>query len=458
MQRIVDAEYRMSRVSGDNPLITALPPQLGRDELYNALAREYTLPDDYKSYTPQERQELSVRIKQIYVPMEYSADIYASLFYGFLTAYTGRTALSITKRMNEIGQAIERKSCDALPDSPFIAESFAILGEPGSGKSTTIRNILRMYPMAIRHTKFHGADFNMIQIPYILIECPVNYSEKSVCYQILEKIDAILETNFMAETLRNTLSLDLLIIKIAQLCMRFSIGAILIDEIQNVLRTNTKNPSAGNSLIKFLVSLANKTGVCLVCIGTSAISDFFNAEAHLARRTRGPRIPLLSKGATYRIVLEKMWSNIAVLRPVPLSKEIEEEVYIHTGGCIGKMASLLHYAAFESIFFSRETVDVETIRSSAKKHDISARRPTLDPADIRMFTPFSPGNTQPPKKETAYVENIEEKTISQTSKRGRPKAHRDDKDILLAYAYCNELGLSLGQKLEEMELRYFGAC
>ena len=456
MERIVDAEYRLSRVSGDNPLISALPAQLGRNELYDALLRDYSLPEDYKDYSPQERQELSIRIKQIYIPMEYSADIYASLYYGFLTAYTGRTAVAITKRMNEIGMAMEKRSYEALPDSPFIAESFAILGEPGSGKSTTIRNILRMFPMAIRHTQFNGAEFDMIQIPYILIECPVNHSEKSVCYQILEKIDSILNTNFMAESFRTSPSLDLLIIKIAQLCMRFSIGAILIDEIQNVLKTNTKNPSSGNSLIRFLVSLANKTGVCLVCIGTTAVSNFFNAEAHLARRTRGPRIPLLYKGPTYHALLERMWSNIAVLNPVPLSDSIEDEVYIHTGGCIGKMASLLHYAAFEAIFFSRETVDVQTLRSVARKHDISSRRPSLEPENIRMFKPVSKKQAE---KEAAQIESTGETTnVSRrkSSNRGRPKAERDELDILVVYSYCEELGLSLEQKLEEMGLCYFG--
>lgn len=313
MQQITDAEYRPSKVASDNPLIAALPAQLSREDLYALLVKEFTLPPDYKTYTPQERQELSVRIKQIYVPMEYAADIYASLFYGFLTAYSGRTAVSITKRMNDIGKAIEKRSCETLPDSPFIAESFAILGEPGAGKSTTVRNILKMFPSAIRHTEFNGMEFRMVQIPYILIECPVNHSEKSVCFQILEKIDSILDTNYMGEAMHNSLSIDLLIIKIAQLCMKYSIGAILIDEIQNVMKVNVKNPSSGNTLIRFLVGLANKTGVCLVCIGTSAVSDFFNSEAHLARRTRGPRIPLLSKGPTFRTVLEKMWANIAVL-------------------------------------------------------------------------------------------------------------------------------------------------
>lgn len=455
MKGTVEATYQTSRVEGDNPLIAALPPQMSRKELYMALAREFALPEDYQAYSPQERQELSAKIKQIYIPMEYAADIYSALCYGLRTAYTGRTKVGITKRMNDIGKSVNGKHYMIVSDSPFIAESFAILGEPGSGKSTTIRHILSLFPTVIRHTEFQGSPFQALQIPCISIECPVNHSEKSVCYQILEKIDEVLGTSYMDEAMRVNFSVDMLIIKIAQLCMRFSIGAILIDEIQNILKTKTKNPTSGNSLIRFLVSLANKTGVCLVCIGTTAVSRFFNAEAHLARRTRGPRIPLLSNGATYRTLLEKMWENIAVINPLPLSKGIADEVYLHTGGCIGKIASLLHYAAVDAIFFGRERIDREDIRAVAKKYDISARRPSLEPANISLFERDSRTGQDAIREEMPLeLETSPFVPPQKKSPRGRPKVKRDELDILVVYDSCQEYALSLAQKLEEMGLVY----
>lgn len=439
MSRIVDAEYRTSRIVNDNPLLLALPEQLSAQQLYNAIKNEPKLPENYRAYLPRERQELCSLVKELYVPLEYSADIYSALYMGLASAYAGRTRLLQTKQMSAIGKAMEYKRYDTIPDSPIQAESFAVIGEPGMGKTTTVRKLLQLFPQAIQHTRFNGAPFDQLQITYLIIECPINHSEKSVCMQILEKIDELLGTDFMAEAIRNKSNVDVLITRIAQLCTRFCIGAIVIDEIQNVLRVNAKNPNSGNHLIRFLVELANKSGACLVCVGTTAVSDFFNAEPHLARRTRGPRIPLLNKGETFRIILQKMWQMLAVLNPAPLDREIEEEVYRFTGGCIAKMVSLLQYAAFEAIFFGRETVDKEVIQLAARRHDISARQPVLDPVNLRTFY----------NNETGITCKIEK--IS-NAKKGRPKKIREENDIIELFASVQNTGKDFCSALKEKNL------
>ena len=427
MSKVMDAKYRTSRIINDNPLLLALPEQLSAEELYEAIKSEPVLPEDYKTYLPRERQELCALVKELYIPLEYSADIYSALYMGLTSAYAGRTRLLQTKQMSAIGKAMEYKKYDTIPDSPIQAESFAVIGEPGMGKTTSVRKLLRLFPQAIQHTEFNGVPFDQLQITYLIIECPINHSEKSVCMQILEKIDELLDTNFMAEAVRNKSNVDVLITRIAQLCTRFCIGAIVIDEIQNVLRINAKNPSSGNHLIRFLVELANKSGACLVCVGTTAVSDFFNAEPHLARRTRGPRIPLLSKGETFRVILQKMWQTLAVLKPIPLNREIEEEVYKFTGGCIAKMASLLQYAAFEAIFFGRETVDKEVIQLAARRHDISARQPVLEPTNIRTFYDNQPAMAC--KMEKVF-----------NAKKGRPKKSREPNDIIELFISAQDTG------------------
>lgn len=439
-----DAAYRESSAYADNPLILALPEQKSPQELFEALNMDFELPSNYESLPPQVRQELCFKIKELYIPLEYAADIYASFYFGLVTAYTGRTKLEITKRMSQLGEVMEYRQFRTLPDSPFQAEGFSILGEPGMGKTTTVKKILQLFPQVIKHTKFGGTEYKQVQITYLMIECPLNHSQKSVCFQILQKFDEILGTDFVGEALRSATNIDVMVTRIAQLCVRFCVGSIIIDEIQNVLHLTNTSAVAGrkNTLIKFFVELANKTGACLIYVGTPAVSDFFNSEPHLARRTRGPRIPLLNEGHTYHVILEKMWNNLALLDPAPLNGEIEKEVYANTGGCIAKMASLLHYAAFEAIFFGRERIEAEDIRNAARKHDIAPKRPTQAPSDLRQFN----------LSKRTPIKKVEGKVLAK--RKGRPKISREREDLLEAYAVCEKFGLDFIDKVKGFSLLY----
>lgn len=443
-----NAVYRNSASSENNPLIDALPAPLGRDDLLATLAVENILPDNYQSLSPQARQELCSRLKEIYFPMDYTAEIYMAFYTGLLTAYMGRTKAVATKQLVELGKAIKYNQFAIVPDSPIQAECFAVVGEPGMGKTTTIKKILQLFPPVIYHSVYKGVAFHQIQIPYLFIQCPMNSSIKAVCYQILESIDRTAGTNLAQDIIVAKLNLDVIVTYIAQQCLRFCVGAIVIDEVQNVLRTNTKEPNAGNMMIRFLVGLANKTGACLVCVGTSALAHFFNSEPHLARRTRGPRIPHLNEGPSFRWILKKMWDNIPLLEPAVLTPEIEKIVYQCTGGCIGKITTLLQYAALEAIFFSKETITPQLLLSVAKKHDIYAARATFEAANIQTLEEDIESASAQGKKYTHGSFIFSQKNM------GRPKTQRDKADLIVLYTQCKELGLNITQKLREADL-YF---
>ena len=177
-----NAVYRNSASSENNPLIDALPAPLGRDGLLATPAVENILPDNYQSLSPQARQELCSRLKEIYFPMDYTAEIYMAFYTGLLTAYMGRTKAVATKQLVELGKAIKYNQFAIVPDSPIQAECFAVVGEPGMGKTTTIKKILQLFPPVIYHSVYKGVAFHQIQIPYLFIQCPMNSSIKAVCY------------------------------------------------------------------------------------------------------------------------------------------------------------------------------------------------------------------------------------------------------------------------------------
>lgn len=259
MEHYANAVYRDSAYPEHNPLIDALPAPLNRENLLDILALESVLPENYHSLSPQERQELCGRLKEIYLPLGYSAEIYMSFYTGLLTAYTGRTKLFETRQMMNLSKSIKYMQYTVAPDSPIQAECFSVIGEPGMGKTTTIKKILELFPPAIFHSEYRGKRFEKIQIPYIFVQCPMNSSVKAVCYQILDSIDRIVGTEYAKDAIDTKKNLDVVVTNIAQQCLRFCVGAIIIDEVQNVLRTNVKEPNAGNMMIVLSVRLSSAT-------------------------------------------------------------------------------------------------------------------------------------------------------------------------------------------------------
>ena len=146
MEHYANAVYRDSAYPEHNPLIDALPAPLNRENLLDILALESVLPENYHSLSPQERQELCGRLKEIYLPLGYSAEIYMSFYTGLLTAYTGRTKLFETRQMMNLSKSIKYMQYTVAPDSPIQAECFSVIGEPGMGKTTTIKKILELFP------------------------------------------------------------------------------------------------------------------------------------------------------------------------------------------------------------------------------------------------------------------------------------------------------------------------
>lgn len=367
---------KYNEFSFDNPFVDALPKPLTIEELAEKLSISTQLPSDYRNYPPQIRQQLNCKIKQLYFPTEYTADIYRHLYQGLVTAYSGRTIRSVVEKQDMLGGMLyENKRFNFEEDfqeEQSLAESFSVLGDAGTGKTSGVQKVLKCFPKIIEHTSYRGIPLECLQITYIMVECPPDYSPKSICLQILANIDRLIGTEFQHEAIKRQFGLDYLIIKIAQLCQKFSIGAIIIDEIQNILFMNSKAKNS-NKFVKFLLELNNLTGVCLVCLGTRIVSPYFDASPHLARRTRGPRLAPFDNTKTFKFILEQMWNNAAVLNPTAITTEIYDTCYQITGGVLAGMASLIMKAADDAIFFQKEQITPELLKNVASKYGFNKK-------------------------------------------------------------------------------------
>lgn len=417
-----------------NPLLDALPGRLTLSELYEKVSYIPTLPDNYKTMPPNDRYLLAEKLTMMYMPLDYTAIIYNLIYSGIRSAYQGKNPKGIIKRTNECGQCIFYKTPNRLSDSITQAECFSVLGESGMGKTQTITRILKLFPQVIHHTEYDGQPFEHDQIVYIKIESPANNSPRGACLQILAAVDELLGTDLCLEERKKSSNVDMLITRIAQTCIRYSIGCIVIDEIQNILSTRSNYiQTTGGRMVNFLVELANKTGVCLAFIGTPIVSKVFDSEPHLLRRTRGPRIPALEKSTAFEKLLEIMWNNIPVLNPVPLDAGTIDLVYKITGGVIAKMQKEILLSTQNAIYFEKETVTRELLKKIAKQYNIIPGKSTLETAAPEVLT----------------VKAAKEKNEAplDSKGKGRPKLSWDDDDILQIFAECQEKGWSVAKAL-----------
>lgn len=417
-----------------NPLLDALPGRLTLSELYEKVSYIPTLPNNYKTMPPNDRYLLAEKLTMMYMPLDYTAIIYNLIYSGIRSAYQGKTPKGIIKRTNECGQCIFYKTPNRLSDSITQAECFSVLGESGMGKTQTITRILKLFPQVIHHTEYDGQPFEHDQIVYIKIESPANNSPRGACLQILAAIDELLGTDLCLEERKKSSNVDMLITRIAQTCIRYSIGCIVIDEIQNILSTRSNYiQTTGGRMVNFLVELANKTGVCLAFIGTPIVSKVFDSEPHLLRRTRGPRIPALEKSTAFEKLLEIMWNNIPVLNPVPLDAGTIDLVYKITGGVIAKMQKEILLSTQNAIYFEKETVTRELLKKIAKQYNIIPGKSTLE--------------TVAPEVLTVKAAKEKDEAPLDSKGKGRPKLSWDDDDILQIFAECQEKGWSVAKAL-----------
>lgn len=440
------AVYQEGSTPRDNPFIQALPKQLTGKELIAYLGQDKILPERWDDLPPVKRMELVEKLHLLYIPMDYSVATYNLIYRAIRTAYEGKKVSDVNQQMEAIGIAIEKKDFTIMPDCEHQADSFSLLGAPGMGKTETINRVLRNIPKVIIHESYFGKGLNRIQIPYIRIQCPSNKSPKAACIQILHELDSILGTDYTDEKRLRGVNMDMMICRIAQLCMRFNVGIIIIDEIQNILRMNDNAVASKESFINFMVELSNKTGVGIVSVGTPEVERFFILRKHLERRTRGPRIAASVYDNTYQSVLAKMWAQLPLKEQVALNEGTRELIYKITGGVFSQVASLLISSTEYALSYGLESIDSEIINCVAKMESFSpAKSKALEVVDGLNFNPPTEVGDAPRKNRTTHS----------MKKRGRPSIVRDAHDLLVIYDNCKKAGTSVPRMLEFKEIAIF---
>lgn len=387
-QDLVEAEY--VRVPGyeGNPDIEALPLPLFGRELLNA---ETEVPDilTKEGAYPAAR---TAALRSLRIPLFNQGLIDEQLYQGIVSSYAvrrygkSRHQVRVVSENNEASVSILSSSYGAA-----MVSGSAVIGMPGTGKSTAISMSEKRYPKAIRHRTDDGW---YIQVPIIRTTAYSCSNLSSLFQSFARRLDEILDTGRChIESLPST--------NVGRMCgcvidwiQRYHIGAWIIEEISFFSFAPGSSKSFEN-----VVTIMSETGVFIMATGNPDIYDKIHRNLRIERRILGSFIDMdeVSQDKSYMLSLtRKIWTAYMLPELVETySNDIFEIIYKWTLGSID-MITLLLCAVQTAWLRARrknkqalpsEIITAETVEDLAEKN-LSRMRKLFKDGRVKSVTEY----------------------------------------------------------------------
>lgn len=381
----------------DNPLIEALPPILSWEAAAGLIANlpGQSTPEEL-ALEPSVRIHCVDRLRSIIQPMSIHLELESLFSILIRRGYVGRNPYSpeTVRHLHSLSGA--SRYHDGFRST---AETFSLVGLSGIGKSTALWAILSLYPQTIRHERFGGRAFVQTQITWLKLDCPRDGSLTGFCQEFFIAVGKALGDEGYHKRFRTRNVTDSLQ-QMAQVASTFYIGALLLDEIQNL---HTAKIGGKDSVLNFFLHLVNNIGIPVVFIGTNSMVSLFSGVMRNARRCCDNGIIEFGRfekdSDEWRMLVENLWSYQWCHQHVELTEDIYDAIYEHTQGVTDILVKLLILTQRYVIQSGAECVTAAAIRivSDSKmqilKPALAALR-SRDPAQMGQFDDLLPVDEQ----------------------------------------------------------------
>lgn len=364
-----------------NPSIAALPPIMDEFSVVKLLTQRPHISEEEKALPGHIRVHAISRLtKNFFQPLTTHIHLERKISILIRQSYLGRNPRypDFKKHLNNCYQKIIKQDLEAYvhDDVDSTASSMSVVGISGTGKSTTFKIILKTYPKVIYHP-----DYNLIQIPWIKVDCPHDGTLTEFCYRFFMALDRRLNTNYRQKFGSGRPSIGKLIAELANLCLIHAVGLLVIDEFQHM---NLAKSGGEKKMINFLVTLVNTIGVSVILVGTPKALPIFAGEFRQARRASGEgsivwnRMPY---DESWDDFIEEMWSFQWLRNAKPLNESVRNKFYELSQGVADIVVKLFCLAQARSILLAQspddEFISVELLEDVFEE-EFSTVKPMLE--------------------------------------------------------------------------------
>lgn len=394
-----DALYReesLEEFSG-NLCIEALKAPRDPDQVINDLMVFPKYLETYRNKSVAERRLLTQNLARIHQPLDREMEVEAAIDRCIRWGYVDRNPLSpeyavqISNLYKASAKYMDIQSVGSYHPHTY---GFSILGISGIGKTTTVETILRYYPQVIRHCNYKGVPVSFVQIPCIKLDCTPDGSLKGICLAFFQKVDALIGTDYF-EQFRKHCTLDVLMLKMAQIAFTCNVGLIVLDELQNVCTAAKDVPA---KVLNFFVTLVNTIGVPVVMIGTPKALSILQNEFQQAKRGSGQGDALwerMQNNGEWDTFCKAIWRFQYTRETVPYSPEMRDALYTEALGIPFLAVHIYKLVQEDAILYGTETFTSKDFKRIANKR-MGLTKPMRDAmrvgkeVDMKQFSDITP--------------------------------------------------------------------
>lgn len=336
----VNAIYTPALLECDygNPYIEALPAPVTAE----GLARLYYTPCAIKP-DPSKPKDVQVQevqlLRNIRLPLPFISRLEAAFSSALYTSYRNRAEVTIDSKSEVVVN--DGTFSQAQIVRPVYGGDtgcgFSLLGLGGTGKSLCVHTMLKRYPQTIYHDWAGQGRF--VQIVWLYVITPANSNLQTLYNHIGAAIDVALgnTTPFYEKAIAAKRTVGDKADYVARFIRQFNIGAIILDEIQNIdSRLNTEGSMAS------LMTIINSTKVAFCVIGTEEAFKPLFRTYYLARRAAD--IIETSEYCDDRACIDVIMSSVMQINwcktPFKPTKEHLDAMYDVTRGIIDRIMTV----------------------------------------------------------------------------------------------------------------------
>jgi hypothetical protein len=365
----------------NNPLIAALPKILSPLEVVEQLTKRPEFNNEEIGLEGHIRIHAVARLtRNFFVPQTLHVVLEQKISQMIRKSYLGRNPKSadFKRKLNAIRDILQELDLTSYSHDAVnsTASSMGIIGISGAGKSTTTNIILNTYDRVIYHP-----DYNLLQVPWIKIDCPYDGSLSEFCGSFFIALDKRLNTNYRQKYTSGRPSIGKMIADVADLCLIHAVGLIVVDEFQHM---NLAKSGGEKKMINFLVTLVNVIEVSVVLIGTPKALGLFSKEFRQARRASGEgsiiwdRMPC---DENWEEFVNELWGFQWLQSPKDLDEVMTMKLYELSQGVPDIVVKLFCMAQARSILLAKNPSEEylsEELLEDVFEEEFSVVKPMLD--------------------------------------------------------------------------------